>query len=145
MSGLRAGVHGPVAVVPARAVPGLRHRGGLRLGVLVPPVEFSDTAVFDRPRDGRAWFDAAIRDHLDVGHPEKVALLFDRRVSATPGTFATKVITPGVDPHRSTTGPPRQGLLQGPPRRAGGDDDQQHRRLRCEEDGQRRELLVEDE
>lgn len=42
-------------------------------------VEFSDTAVFDRPRDGRAWFDAAIRDHLDVGHPEKVALVFDRR------------------------------------------------------------------
>lgn len=63
-------------------------------------VEFSDTAVFDRPRDGRAWFDAAIRDHLDVGHPEKVALVFDRRISSrTPGSFSTKVITPGVDPH----------------------------------------------
>lgn len=62
--------------------------------------EFSDTAVFERPRDGRAWFDAAIRDHLDVGDPERVALVFDRRVSVrTPGTFRTKVVTPGVDPH----------------------------------------------
>jgi hypothetical protein len=62
--------------------------------------EFSDTAIFERPRDGRAWFDAAIREHLDVGHPEKVALVFDRRVtSRTPGAFSTKVVTPGVDPH----------------------------------------------
>jgi hypothetical protein len=62
--------------------------------------EFSDTAVFERPRDGRAWFDAAIRDHLDVGHPEKVAVVFDRRVCKhTPGSFSTKVVTPGVDPH----------------------------------------------
>jgi hypothetical protein len=63
-------------------------------------VEFSETAVFDRPRVGRAWFDVAIRDHLDIGHPEKVALVFGRRVSATtPGRFSTKVVTPGVDPH----------------------------------------------
>lgn len=61
--------------------------------------EFSDTAVFERPRDGRAWFDAAIRDHLDVGHPDKVALVFDRRIcSRTPSSFSTKVVTPGVDP-----------------------------------------------
>ncbi len=56
-------------------------------------VEFSDTAVFDRPRDGRAWFDVAIRDHLDIGHPEKVALVFDRRVSAATG----QVLRPVVD------------------------------------------------
>ncbi len=63
-------------------------------------VEFSDTTIFDRPRDARAWFDAAIRDHLDVGRPEKVSLTFDRRVtSRTPGAFRTKIVTPGVDPH----------------------------------------------
>lgn len=40
-----------------------------------------------------------IRDHLDVGRPEQVALIFDRRISKrTPGTFRTKVITRGVDP-----------------------------------------------
>lgn len=61
--------------------------------------EFSDTTVFERPRDGRAWFDAAIRDNLDVGHPDKVQLIFDRRISTrTPGRFSTKVVNVGVDP-----------------------------------------------
>ncbi|MCA1822400.1 MAG: hypothetical protein LC644_11830, partial [Pseudonocardia sp.] len=56
--------------------------------------------MFERPRDARAWFGAAIRDHLDVGHPEKVALVFDRRIcTRTPSSLSTKVITPGVDPH----------------------------------------------
>ena len=61
--------------------------------------EVSDTRVFDRPAAGRAFFEGVIRDHLDVGRPSSVALIFDRRVNArTPGTFRTKVITRGVDP-----------------------------------------------
>jgi hypothetical protein len=61
--------------------------------------EVSDTVVFDRPQAGRAWFERVIRDHLDVGRPDQVALIFDRRISRrTPGTFRTKVITKGVDP-----------------------------------------------
>jgi hypothetical protein len=61
--------------------------------------EVSDTRVFDRPQAGRAFFEGVIRDHLDVGRPSSVALIFDRRVSArTPGRFRTKVITKGVDP-----------------------------------------------
>jgi hypothetical protein len=61
--------------------------------------EVSDTSVFDRPAAGRAFFESVIRDHLDVGRPDQVALIFDRRVSArTPGRFRTKVITRGVDP-----------------------------------------------
>jgi hypothetical protein len=40
-----------------------------------------------------------IRDHLDIGRPSQVALIFDRRITKqTPGTFRTKVITKGVDP-----------------------------------------------
>src|SRR5215469_7533662 len=40
-----------------------------------------------------------IRDHLDVGRPDQIALIFRRRVSSrTPGTFRTRVITRGVDP-----------------------------------------------
>jgi hypothetical protein len=40
-----------------------------------------------------------IRDHLDIGRPAQVALIFDRRVTKqTPGTFRTKVVTKGVDP-----------------------------------------------
>jgi hypothetical protein len=61
--------------------------------------EVSDTRVFDHPPAGRGFFEGAIRDNLDMGRPDQVAIVFDRRVSkATPGTFRTKVITKGVDP-----------------------------------------------
>ena len=40
-----------------------------------------------------------MRDHLDVGRPQQIALLFDRRISRrTPGRFRTRVLTEGVDP-----------------------------------------------
>jgi hypothetical protein len=64
--------------------------------------EVSDTRVFDRPQAGRAFFEGLIRDHLDLGRPDQVALIFDRRITRrTPGTFRTKVITNGVDPQLS--------------------------------------------
>jgi len=66
--------------------------------------EVSDTRVFDRPAAGRAFFEGVIRDHLDVGRPDQVSILFDRRVSRkTTGTFRTRVITDGVDPQLSCT------------------------------------------
>ena len=61
--------------------------------------EVSDTCVFDRPQAGRMWFESVIRDHLDVGRPDQIALIFHRRVSCrTPGRFRTRVVTRGVDP-----------------------------------------------
>jgi hypothetical protein len=61
--------------------------------------EVSDTRVLNRPAAGRAFFEQMIRDHLDVGRPSSVALIFDRRVNAkTPGSFRTRVLTSGVDP-----------------------------------------------
>jgi hypothetical protein len=64
--------------------------------------EISDTRVFDRPQAGRAFFEGVIRDHLDIGRPDQVALIFDRRLRHnTPGTFRTKVVTKGVDPQVS--------------------------------------------
>ena len=64
--------------------------------------EISDARVFDRPAAGRSFFEQLIRDHLDVGRPESVSLIFDRRISRrTPGTWRTKVITKGVDPQIS--------------------------------------------
>ncbi|HEX8935427.1 MAG TPA: hypothetical protein VF788_14790 [Pseudonocardiaceae bacterium] len=61
--------------------------------------EVSDTRVFDRPVAGRAFFEQLIRDHLDLGRPGSVSLIFHRRItSRTPGTFRTTVITKGVDP-----------------------------------------------
>ena len=64
--------------------------------------EVSDTRVFDRPAAGRSFFEQLIRDHLDVGRPDSVSLIFDRRINRrTPGTWRTKVITKGVDPQIS--------------------------------------------
>ena len=61
--------------------------------------EVSDTAVFDQPRRARAWFEAAIGDHLDLGRPEPVSLLVDRTViNRTPGRFSTEVITRDTAP-----------------------------------------------
>ena len=45
------------------------------------------------------WFEGVIRDHLDVGRPTQIALVFDRRLSRRmPGTFRTRVLTEEVDP-----------------------------------------------
>ena len=62
-------------------------------------LEVSDTVIFDRPQAGRAWFEGVIRDHLDIGRPDQVALTFQRRINrCTPGPFRTRVITRGVEP-----------------------------------------------
>jgi hypothetical protein len=74
-------------------------RAGYGYDLAFRQFEVSETCVFDRPQAGRAFFEGIIRDHLDVGRPDQVALIFDRRItSRTPGTFRTKVITAGVDP-----------------------------------------------
>jgi hypothetical protein len=61
-------------------------------------VEVSRTIVFDAPRHGRAFFEALVADNLDLGRPDHVELIFGRQVrSTTTGTFATRVVTRGVD------------------------------------------------
>jgi hypothetical protein len=48
---------------------------------------------------GRVFFEQVIRDNLDAGRPDQVALIFNRRVRRdTPGRFRTRVITDGVTP-----------------------------------------------
>ena len=62
-------------------------------------LEVSETCVFDRPQAGRMWFEGVIRDHLDVGRPDQIALIFQRRVTrCTPGRFRTRVVNRGVHP-----------------------------------------------
>lgn len=74
-------------------------RAGYVYELAVRQLEVSDTRVFARPASGRAFFEGVIRDHLDIGRPSQVALLFDRTITRrTPGTFRTKVVTKGVDP-----------------------------------------------
>jgi len=72
---------------------------GLRYQVSVLQAEFSLTQVFDRPLQGRQFFEEVIRENLDIGRPDHVQLVFQRRVSKrTPSRFRTRVITAGVDP-----------------------------------------------
>ncbi len=48
---------------------------------------------------GRVFFEQVIRDNLDIGRPDRVQLIFNRRVTRrTPGTFRTRVLTDGVTP-----------------------------------------------
>jgi hypothetical protein len=61
--------------------------------------EFSRTQVFADPVQGRQWFEAIIRDNLDVGRPDRIQLVFERKVTkATPGLFRTQVVQEGVNP-----------------------------------------------
>ena len=59
--------------------------------------------MLDKPVSGRVFFEQVIRDNLDIGRPDQVVLIFDRRLMRrgkrpTPGRFRTRVITEGVTP-----------------------------------------------
>ena len=56
--------------------------------------EFALTRVLDRPLSGREFFEQVIRENLDLGRPDKVQLIFERRIiRTTPGQFRTRVLT----------------------------------------------------
>jgi hypothetical protein len=76
------------------------HRqAGYRYQLSILQAEFSLTQVLDRPQTGRGLFEEIIRENLDIGRPDQVQLIFDRRVSRrTPGRFRTRVLTQGVVP-----------------------------------------------
>ena len=76
---------------------------GIRYDLSILQAEFSLTQVFDRPVTGRIFFEEVIRENLDIGRPDQVQLIFERRIvrrgcSPTPGRFRTRVITEGVYP-----------------------------------------------
>lgn len=65
-------------------------------------MEVSFTQVFDRPVQGRHFFEEIVRDNLDLGRPSRVSLLFptrlSRRTPAPRSGYRTRVITTGVSP-----------------------------------------------
>src|SRR5947209_4092680 len=65
-------------------------------------LEVSLTQVFDRPVQGRHFFEAVIRENLDLGRPDRVGLLFPLRITRTTPAprygYRTRVITDGVQP-----------------------------------------------
>ena len=78
---------------------GKDREAGYRYDLSILQAEFSLTMVFDRPLTGRVFFEEVIRENLDLGRPDQVQLIFERRVTKrTPGRFRTRVITDGVIP-----------------------------------------------
>jgi len=74
-------------------------QAGFAYRLSVWQAEFSRTQVFANSMQGRQWFEAVIRDNLDVGRPDRIQLVFERRVTkATPGLFRTQVVQEGVNP-----------------------------------------------
>ena len=72
---------------------------GIRYEVSVLQAEFALTQVLDRPVQGRVFFEETIRENLDLGRPDRVQLIFDRRVTRrTPSRYRTRVVTDGVAP-----------------------------------------------
>lgn len=65
-------------------------------------VEVSLTQVFARPVQGRHFFEAVIRENLDLGRPDRVGLLFPHRITRTTPPpargYRTRVLTEGVEP-----------------------------------------------
>jgi hypothetical protein len=75
------------------------HRAGYHYELSILQAEMSLTQSLDRPVQGRVFFEQIIRENVDLGRPDQVQLIFDRRVTRrTPGRFRTRVITEGVVP-----------------------------------------------
>jgi hypothetical protein len=88
--------HLPWPLRPEDRAAGFDHR------VTLCQLEISLTQIFDRPVQGRHFFEAVIRENLDLGRPNRVRLLFPRRLTTrTPPPaygYRTRVITDGVEP-----------------------------------------------
>ena len=101
-------------------------KAGFRYQLSILQAEFARTQVFDRPLSGRYFFEEVIRENLDLGRPNQVSLIFNRRVTRrTPGSFRTRVITEGVTPslHVSYKWSKIKQYFKGEKGLANGDDD----------------------
>jgi len=76
---------------------------GYDYALSVLQAEFSLTQVLDRPLTCRLLLEQVIRENLDLGRPDYVGLIFDRRIvrrgrHPTPGRFRARVLTADVIP-----------------------------------------------
>ena len=86
----------PWPLTPSDRVAGYDHE------LKIWQLEVSLTQVFERPVQGRQFFEAVIRENLDLGRPDRVGLLFPLRLTRAtpppPSGYRTRVITDGVHP-----------------------------------------------
>jgi hypothetical protein len=78
---------------------GADRKAGYRYDISILQAEFSTTQVLDRPVHGRLFFEQVIRENLDLGRPEEIQLIFNRRIPRTTrARFRTRVVTQDVTP-----------------------------------------------
>ena len=85
---------------------GADRKAGYRYDISILQAEFSTTQVLDRPVHGRLFFEQVIRENLDLGRPEEIKLIFNRRIPRrrrhvlrqAQERFCTRVVTHGVTP-----------------------------------------------
>jgi hypothetical protein len=76
-------------------------QAGYRYDLSILQAEFSLTQVWERGIQGRCFFEEVIRENIDLGRPEQVQLIFDRKMqrkTATDGRCRTRILTEGVTP-----------------------------------------------
>jgi len=81
--------------------PAADRKAGYRYQLSVLQAEFSLTQVWERPVHGREFFEQVIRENIDLGRPEKVQLIFARKMhksTAADGRCRTRIVTEGVIP-----------------------------------------------
>ncbi len=65
-------------------------------------LETSLTQVFAKPVQGRQFFEEVLREHLDLGRPDRIALIFPRRLTRKtpppPHGYRTRILTREVTP-----------------------------------------------
>src|SRR5215213_3204076 len=113
---------------------------GYRYELSILQAEFSLTQMLDRPVSGRIFFEQVLHDNLDIGRPDQISLIFDRRIIRT-----GRSKTPGPVPHpgHHQRGHPvpahrlqalqDQAVPQAGKSATHRDHDQRHRRLRAVE------------
>jgi hypothetical protein len=78
---------------------GADRKAGYRYDISILQAEFSLTQVLDRPVHGRLFVEPVIRENLDLGRPQQVQLIFNRKITRrTPGRFRTRIVTQDVTP-----------------------------------------------
>jgi hypothetical protein len=113
----------PSPLTAADRAAGYTHRLALQ------QVEVSLTQVFARPVQGRHFFEAVIRENLDLGRPDRVGLLFPLRITRTTPTPPLGVSHAGHHGWRRAESPcrvqvvAREAVLQGAAGVAHRDDD----------------------
>lgn len=74
---------------------------GYRYDLSILQAEFSLTQVWERGVHGRCFFEEVIRENIDLGRPEKVQLIFGRKLrqpTVAAGRCRTRIIQEGVQP-----------------------------------------------